>query len=346
MILPNLQYPRFVPDQVLTSDNLDDLFTYLDDQDRITRTNLIGVGIVCGLGVETPPNGTSIKITKGTGITSEGYLVSHADTDPLGKKEIVYTGYIAFDPTKEDVYDKFKPIGNRTIQLWELKESAAVEGTTPLTLAFLNGNNVDDDRKVVMLFVELLKEDNKNCNPESCDDKGLTIKVNLRPLLVRKTDVAFFGLAKGIGEIFYKPGYAKLAEMRMHRFDVTNTNVVSTADLFTAYKNILTPKFLKAVDKLLSGAWFQFKTVFTDEYKSSNPITALSETLAFVNDNSINSFQLETMQYCYDHVSDVLYAYEEFREVGMEVLSTCCPDSTLFPRHLLLDLANPVDPPA
>src|SRR5437870_5978701 len=122
MILPNLQYPRFVPDQVLTSDNLDDLFTYLDDQDRITRTNLIGVGIVCGLGVETPPNGTSIKITKGTGITSEGYLVSHADTDPLGKKEIVYTGYIAFDPTKEDVYDKFKPIGNRTIQLWELKE--------------------------------------------------------------------------------------------------------------------------------------------------------------------------------------------------------------------------------
>src|SRR5438045_1812107 len=147
MILPNLQYPRFVPDQVLTSDNLDDLFTYLDDQDRITRTNLIGVGIICGLGVETPPNGTSIKITKGTGITSEGYLVSHADT--------VYTEFIAFDPTKEDVYDKFKPISNRTIQLWELKETAAVEGTTPLTLAFLNGNNVDDDTKVVMLFVEL-----------------------------------------------------------------------------------------------------------------------------------------------------------------------------------------------
>ena len=107
MILPNLQYPRFVPDQVLTSDNLDDLFTYLDDQDRITRTNLIGVGIVCGLGVETPPNGTSIKITKGTGITSEGYLVSHADTDPLGKKEIVYTGYIAF----EDQQQVLRPCG-------------------------------------------------------------------------------------------------------------------------------------------------------------------------------------------------------------------------------------------
>src|SRR5260370_704465 len=30
----------------------------------------------------------------------------------------------------------------------------------------------------------------------------------------------------------------------------------------------------------------------------------------------------------------------------MEVLNTCCPDSTLFPRHLLLDLANPDSPPA
>jgi hypothetical protein len=344
MILPNLQYPRFVPDQVLTSDSLDDLFTYLDDQDRMTRTNLIGIGIVCGLGVETPPDGTSIKITKGTGVTSEGYLVSLASLPSLA--DTVYTQYIAFDPTKEDVYDKFKPIGNRTIQLWELKESAAVEGATPLTLAFLNGNNVDDDRKVVMLFVELLKLDNKNCNPESCDDKGLTIQVNLRPLLVRKTDVTFFGLANGIGEIFYKQGFAKLGEMRMHRFDVTNSNVVSTADLFAAYKNILTLNFLKAVDKLLSDAWSQFKTVFTEEYKSSNPIATLSKDFAFVNDNSISSSQLQNLQYCYDHVSDVLYAYAEFREVGMEVLTTCCPDSALFPRHLLLDLANPVDPPA
>src|SRR5437870_2508752 len=137
MILANLQYPRFVPDQVLTSDNLDDLFTYLDDQDRITHTNLIGIGIVCGLTVETPADGT-IKITKGTGVTSEGYLVSHADTDRLGNA-IEYTKYITFDPTKEDVYDKFKPKENHPpIQLWELKESAAVEGTTPLNAAFLN----------------------------------------------------------------------------------------------------------------------------------------------------------------------------------------------------------------
>ncbi len=197
-----------------------------------------------------------------------------------------------------------------------------------------------------MLFVELLKEDNKNCNPESCDDKGLTIKVNLRPLLVRKTDVAFFGLANGIGDILFKPGYAKLTEMRMQRFDVTNTNVVSTADLFTAYKNILSTALLKAVDKVLNDAWSQFKTVITDEYKSTNPIPALSKDFAFVNDNSLDSSQLQTLQYCYDHVSDVLYAYEEFREVGMEVLTTCCPDSGLFPRHLLLDLANPDAPPA
>ena len=66
-----------------------------------------------------------------------------------------------FDPTKDDVYDKFKPISNRTIQLWELKETAAVAGTTKLSLDFLNGSGIDNDKKVVMLFVELLKEDSR-----------------------------------------------------------------------------------------------------------------------------------------------------------------------------------------
>src|SRR3954469_24781939 len=137
MILPNLQYPRFVADQVLTSDNLDDLFTYLDDQDRITRTNLIGIGIVCGLNVETAADGPSIKITKGTGITSEGYLVALDETS--------YPQFITFDATKEDVYGKFA-IANRKIALWELKKAAGAE-TTALDLGFLNGKGVDDDVK-------------------------------------------------------------------------------------------------------------------------------------------------------------------------------------------------------
>ncbi len=44
-------YPEFVADQVLTADHLNELFDYLDEQDRLTRRCLIGIGIVCGLEV-------------------------------------------------------------------------------------------------------------------------------------------------------------------------------------------------------------------------------------------------------------------------------------------------------
>jgi hypothetical protein len=58
MIPNNVSYPDFVPDQLLTSDNLNQLFGYLDEQGRMTRTNLIGIGIVCGLDVETAADGS------------------------------------------------------------------------------------------------------------------------------------------------------------------------------------------------------------------------------------------------------------------------------------------------
>jgi hypothetical protein len=42
-------YPVFEANQVLTNAHLNQLFTYLDEQERLTRANLIGIGIVCGL---------------------------------------------------------------------------------------------------------------------------------------------------------------------------------------------------------------------------------------------------------------------------------------------------------
>ena len=55
MIPSKLLYPDFVPDQLLTSEDLNSLFGYLDEQGRLTRTNLIGVGIVCGLEIVINP---------------------------------------------------------------------------------------------------------------------------------------------------------------------------------------------------------------------------------------------------------------------------------------------------
>jgi hypothetical protein len=66
-------YPIFVADQVLMADHLNEIVNYLDEQDRLTRNKLIGIGIVCGL--ELKVTSSQIKITKGCGVTSAGYLI-------------------------------------------------------------------------------------------------------------------------------------------------------------------------------------------------------------------------------------------------------------------------------
>ena len=76
MLASKLNYPEFVPDQLLSSEHLNQLFEYLEEQGRLSRTNLIGIGIVCGLELQPSADGKSIYITKGCGVTSEGYLIS------------------------------------------------------------------------------------------------------------------------------------------------------------------------------------------------------------------------------------------------------------------------------
>ena len=340
-MIPNrTRYPDFVPDQLLTSANLNDMFLYLDEQGRMTRTNLLGIGIVCGLEVRTSADGTSIEITKGTGVTSEGHLVAF-DGDLAGR---TFGHRVAFDPEKEGYYDKFLDSTNRKkFDLWELKRTAAGDGVVALTKSFLEGDGVANRRKVVLAFVELLEEQNKNCNPESCDDKGVTVHVNLRFLLADRGDLEAHGLKPAPGPHHHDRRFATLARFRLPRFDVEATGIVSAAGLLTAYRRILTPSLLSDVESAFSEVWATFKDVLGGEFRTADPFANLAESLAFVHDGSIDATRLRGLQYAYDHVSDLLSAYEELRAVGMDVLGNCCPDPTLFPRHLALDLAVPLD---
>src|SRR5260221_9815631 len=69
-------FPVFEANQVLTSGHLNDVFSYLDEQTRLTRSKLVGIGIVCGLDIKLEiGGGTAIHLSKGCGVTSEGYLI-------------------------------------------------------------------------------------------------------------------------------------------------------------------------------------------------------------------------------------------------------------------------------
>ena len=70
---PLKSYPVFEADQVLSNGHLNNLVNYLEQQERLTRIKLLGRGIVCGLEINT--TNTAIAISKGCGLTSQGYLM-------------------------------------------------------------------------------------------------------------------------------------------------------------------------------------------------------------------------------------------------------------------------------
>ncbi|SDX51196.1 PKD repeat-containing protein [Hydrobacter penzbergensis] len=318
-------YPEFVPDQLLTSGNLNELFGYLEEQERITRTNLLGIGIVCGLEARTNTSGTELTITKGCGVTSDGYLVSFPET--------TYTQYKAYDPVKQKYYERFVDIkpddkSKKLFDLDELVESAVAEKTTSLTAAYLAD-------KVVLLYVELLEENAKNCNPNSCDDKGKEVTITFKPLLVIKAVADKWLSQQASGST--PAAYLALPILKMHRFNIIATQLRSSGQVLEEYRKILTPAFIGSMQNAFIETYKLLSPLVKDLY-GTNPFAKFSQEFAFLY-TTINQTEAINLQYYYDLFSDLVLAYEELRETGMEIISMCSPDHNLFRLHLLLDLA-------
>ena len=182
-------YPKFVPDQLLTSTDLNNLFNFLDQQQRMTRTNLIGIGIVCGLEVKKSSAGDTIFISRGCGVTSHGYLITLDDT--------VYDQFTEYDALQQDDYENvFVDLSGSTPQsrfdLLELHPSG-VTPETPTDNQPKKLTELDLAEYAVLVFVELLETDNRNCDPSNCDDHGGNVTMTFKPLLIKISDIDELG---------------------------------------------------------------------------------------------------------------------------------------------------------
>src|SRR5262245_35941043 len=83
-------YKIFEKDQVLTEEQLNKLADYLDDQQRLTRVALLGVGIFCGLRLSVANN--TVTLTKGVGVTTDGDLLRVP-------ADLAYKRFRAYDET-------------------------------------------------------------------------------------------------------------------------------------------------------------------------------------------------------------------------------------------------------
>jgi hypothetical protein len=187
----------------------------------------------------------------------------------------------------------------------------------------------------VVIFVELLKIDNKNCDPDSCDDKGTTIEVTHRPLLVD---------LENLEDLIYKTEdkspideamCVEWPEIKMPRYNVPSTYILNSETVLKNFLDILNEEFIGLVEKTLKATYNALGFFIEDEYPN-NPFNGLKNKFSFLYDGSLDAQQLVFIQYYYDFFSDLLLAYDELRQMCNECLTVCCPDEKLFPRHLIL----------
>ncbi len=331
-------YPIFEANQVLSFSHLNQVFNYLDEQERLTRANLIGIGIVCGLEIHFNPNESpeTIHLSRGCGITSQGYLI----IEPGDSSLVSYRPYTL--PTEID-YPPFKDQTAQQYPLWELFPAGEPE-TTPLGTPndFLND-------KAVLLFLELKKEGLRNCCANNCDDKGAAVTGTLRRLLIARADLdkimeaaneAGDGLSHGeLSDTL--TAELGLGDIHLPRYDVPNSNPVSTIDVLAAFQAIF--KADKLVDKtagVLRAAYQTFKPVLGDLYPN-DPFATFTDKFGFLDAVPQTPAQVCFLQYYYDLFDDLVKAYDELRRKGVGLMCACIPPDGLFPRHLMLGLLFP-----
>ncbi|WP_374454960.1 hypothetical protein [Nocardioides sp.] len=333
-----LTYPIFEANQVLTKAHLNDLFEYLDEQQRLTRANLIGIGVVCGLGVEVTGSGT-VRLSRGCGITSQGYLVVEPEDLEL----------VAVRPYRLPGDDPYPPGGPyaplvqpgtdppQQYDMWELFADDDEPGAQPLGASGL----VLED-KALVLFLELRRGGLRTCSPSSCDDRGSQVTATVRRLLVDTSDLHEVADASpSVATLQDVGARLQLPDLRMPRYDVPNSSPVETGEVLAAFQGpFRAHKLVAATAAALSAAYDAFQPLVLDQHPT-NPFTTFVNRYGFLDANPTTTTQVRFLQYYWDLFRDLLAAYDEVRWAGLDLMCACCPPEGLFPRHLVAGALAP-----
>jgi hypothetical protein len=330
-------YRRFTKNQVLTEGHLNEIVDYFDDQDRISRIGLSGVGIICGFKVSYSPVSKDITITQGSGITTDGDLIQLYKSTPNGGKIIdfeskQYTHYKVYD-NKKAAYKPYFYDGSKQLDIFELltAEQQLTESANTYPIHYLKKNTgLEVTDAVVLLYIESYEKDSDLCVSLSCDNQGLEIIGNHKALLVSKTVAAQINTHdKIISKIKFSNLYYKLPEL------VSNRIVLQPEDFSSYYE--IKRKFTNGLFRNNVVARLQdgFEILLTP-LKMPTILDSIKKNLA-----SLYSFDEKNVppdfQYRYDLLNDLIDTYNEIRLLLSNMdYDFCFPDIKSFPKHLML----------
>lgn len=322
----NSKYPVFEADQVLSQKHLNSVVSYLEEQDRLSRTGLLGMGIVCGLEISHPqPN--QVKIGCGTAVTSLGYEINWEEKLFTFYHNLeLSANFLGANYSKEPFLEPMLKYGSKYLPFKNAIELLEPTTTELVKTAIPNGFFND---KVVLLILETALIDEKNCVNTNCDDKGKRLEFTVRPLVINNSDIAPL-LLSGFD---IKKASQKIVTPR---YNVPFKNLVTGQQVLDGFKNWYDDAFLTQLSNQINAIYNTNKNVLksTSDFSSLNNCkTQLTQTI------NANKDKLQ-IQYVCDWIGDIVSAYNEIVDFENQNPTFCCFDESQFPFHIILGNIN------
>ena len=159
-------YEEFLPDQVLTHKNLNKVVNYFEDQDRISRVYLIGVGIGCGMNIVSYSD-NEIVVAQGVGITTDGDIIK------TETRRFQYYSTL----TDRAAYALFEE--TQVYEIYEQEGAGRPLDEHPLSSFTSNEQGALKDY-ILLAYVENYTEDEGLCGGSGCDETGNKVFSNIK----------------------------------------------------------------------------------------------------------------------------------------------------------------------
>ncbi|GMQ30008.1 carboxypeptidase-like regulatory domain-containing protein [Algoriphagus confluentis] len=321
-------YPIFEGSQVLTSDQLNQLGAYLDQQNRLTRSKLIGMGIACGLKVLPFSNG--LRISKGLGITSEGFLIQ------IGRQ---------FDASHYRPYSlpegvSYKPFTEEKVELFELLSEQPADDPSVKKLNspanFLNN-------KFVLLFLEIFDRDLKSCLGNACDDKGIDRILTLRRLVVSQADLnKILKYSQNVEHDLSVDQGLPLFPFPKPRFRPDGDESLEPRAFIKHYQETIKKVINKEFWEVLAKGYKVYEPILEKSFAFKNPFAGgeiQNKIQDLMKALDTDPKDISGIQYLYDFFKELCLAWEEYLQTGESLWFSCPTDPSLFPLHMMLGRA-------
>lgn len=313
----NIRYTEFENNQVLTADQLNDLFRYLDIQSRLTRTRGIGVGIICGLEIGLTDE-NKVLVSMGSAITTDGDLLHF-------RQDQVFDEFTRFEDSNSK-YDYFHNDAGVQIPLFQLQSSNSPVGGAGKKISqftAVSGSSIKDFTGI--LYLEDYNKDADLCTGLDCDNRGIECVKELKVLLAHKDQLA--ELLKSLPMM--NRNYFSLDDIDVPRV-MLKKSIKKYDELKGVFTSALNVK--QSLVDSLEKAFEICKSIVIDDLNSDNPAAKWKELL----DAQFKNQNPDYIEYLYDYLKDLCYAYNELRESLFNDDSICCPPVELFPKHILM----------